>query len=252
MTLRENLQALLDLLFPRTCVVCGRVLDRSEVNICAHCLGDVPHTYYWSREHNPMADRFNECIQRHVEASLDAENLPDAPEMYAFAMALFFYKSGSDYREITKSLKYRGDFGTGRMFARELAMKIREAAFLADADLIVPVPLHWTRRWKRGYNQAEVIAEVLSRELGIPCETSLLQRTRRTKTQTKLGVEQKGKNVSGAFAVKPGSVCEARHVILVDDVCTTGSTLSECHWALRQALGPQVRISAVTLACVGS
>ncbi len=199
-----------------------------------------------------MADRFNECIQKHVEASLDAGNLPDAPEMYAFAMALFFYKSGSGYREITKSLKYRGDMQTGRLFARMLAARIREASYLEDVDLIVPVPLHWSRKWSRGYNQAAVIASELSAELGVPCDESLLQRSRRTRTQTKLGVEQKGENVRGAFRVRPGGYTGALHILLVDDVFTTGSTMSECHWALRTALGPHVRISAVTLACVGS
>ncbi len=309
MTLRESLRALGDLLMPRTCVVCGRVLDGGERQLCRACLDDIPHTYYWAREHNPMADRFNDCIQKHVveglagafdsrrrdSASIAAESdafdsrrrdsasiaaepdaaagalvdgagLPDVAEPYAYAEALFINKADSGYREITKSLKYRGNLEAGRMFAAMLAERIQQAPHLADIDLIIPVPLHWTRRWSRGYNQAETIARALSDALGVPCRSDLLGRVRRTRTQTHLDISQKGKNVSGAFQFKwpaaalPDASVPApdpaapggppRHILLVDDVFTTGSTMSECHKAIRAVLGPSTRISAATLACV--
>ena len=121
----------------------------------------------------------------------------------------------------------------------------------SNTILTEPVPLHWTRRWSRGYNQAECIAKTLAEELGAEMRTDILFRRRRTATQTRLSVEQKGKNVHGAFkaiAQDPAPV----HVLLIDDVFTTGSTLMACFMALREAFpSSAVRISVATLGFVG-
>lgn len=261
-------KAALDLLLPRKCVVCGRRLGLNEDRLCHYCLGDVPHTYYWARKYNPMADRFNEMIGRDALW---------ADEPYAYAAALFFYRAGSGWREITKSLKYHGDIPLGRQFARELGLRLAGSPQFADVDVVMPVPLHWTRRWSRGYNQAEVIAREVAECLGrARLDTKTLVRRRRTRTQTKLSVADKARNVSGAFvarqrvrplwpqrAGKAGfpflwprraawSGCDVRphHVLLLDDVFTTGATLNECRRALRVFYGPGVRISIATLAVV--
>ena len=118
----------------------------------------------------------------------------------------------------------------------------------------MPVPLHWSRKWKRGYNQAEILAQGIAMEMRIPVRTDLLRRIRRTATQTRLGIEAKGENVAGAFCAnikKPDTIKGIRHVILIDDVFTTGSTMTECFMALRKVLPPEVRISIATLAFVG-
>lgn len=123
-----------------------------------------------------------------------------------------------------------------------------------DVDLIVPVPLHWTRRFTRGYNQAEHIAKGLARGMGRPLETGLLVRERRTKTQTRVGVEGKMMNVRGAFAVREEVAqkwADVKHVVVVDDVFTTGATTFECWRVLREHFGPSLRISVATLAGVG-
>ena len=122
--------------------------------------------------------------------------------------------------------------------------------------MVIPVPLHWTRKWKRGYNQAEVIARGIAESLGVPVRTDLLKRCRRTSTQTKMGVDAKRMNVAGAFAATPeltilmeeGGI---RHLLLVDDVFTTGSTSGACFTALRAVIPSPVRISIATLGYVG-
>ena len=245
------LRAAADLLAPRECVVCGRRLGLQEDEICIFCEADLPLTRYSSRVHNPMADRINLLIERHRSDS--------DQEAYAYAASLILYHSGNPYSRIPQALKYRYRLSTGRYFARRLGAEMASAGHFGDVDLVVPVPLHWTRRFQRGYNQAEVIAREVARALGVPCR-DILRRNRRTGTQTRLSVEGKERNVRGAFSLKAGAAgclgaegtagAPPRHLLLVDDTFTTGATLYECFAALRSALGPDLRISFCTLASV--
>ncbi len=262
-----------DLVLPRVCLVCGDRLNLEESHICLGCLADMPLTRYWERGHNPMADRFNERIQKRIEEEAAREG-GAGHERYAFAAALFFYHSEAGYRHIPYQVKYMGNVAAGRYFGRMLGRRLagvgREDTEgpWADVDMVIPVPLHWTRRWKRGYNQAEVVAGAVAEAMGVCMRNDVLIRRRRTKTQVKLNVEDKARNVSGAFAVSEEARAEiaglgprrrggienescdlksVRHILLVDDVFTTGSTLAACHEALREIFPPSVRISAVTL-----
>ena len=238
-TLKTSLSALLDLVLPRVCVVCGRPLLPQEEHLCLDCLSDLPETRYATLGHNPMADRFNERIQ------------VDGYEPYAYAAALYHYRADAGYKRISQALKYHRDFGTGRWAARLLGDRLAGSPLYADVDLVVPVPLHWLRRRQRGYNQAAVIAREVAQALGAPLAPLLLRRVRRTRSQAHLAGEAKAANVAGAFALRPARPPAARHILLVDDVFTTGATLAACHRALRRAYGAQVRISVATLGAVG-
>ncbi len=184
-------------------------------------------------------------------------------EPYAFAAALFFYNADSDYRHIPWHLKYEGGLAAGRFFSRMLGARLAASTQFSDVDVVIPVPLHWTRRWRRGYNQAEVIARGVAEGLGsggdsgsslglpLPVVTDLLRRARYTRTQTRLDAEGKRRNVAGAFVLRPGAVARLqkagiRHLLIVDDVMTTGATLSE---AIRPLL-PHFRVSVATIAFV--
>ena len=157
-----------------------------------------------------------------------------------------------------------------------LGQRLAAAPQFTDVDLVIPVPLHWTRRWSRGYNQAEILARAICKAMSIPGGTSsglpgmtssaipgqprnrpevrtdLLVRARRTRTQTRLSVEEKARNVASAFRVPEPSgakaLASARHILLVDDTFTTGATLYACYAALRPHTS--ARISIATLAVV--
>lgn len=239
------LRAVADLFLPRICIVCGRKLLLDEQHICLLCMADLPRTFFWNQSHNPMADRFNEMLRDSMDIA--------GSEPYTFAASLFFYHDGNSYREITHQIKYQGNIAAGRYFGHMLGVHLASSKIFNDVDMVIPVPLHWTRKWKRGYNQAEVIASSVAVVMDVPLRTDILKRVRRTKTQTRLDIGQKVANVSGAFSLyrRSGAVVKPRHILLVDDVFTTGSTLMACFTALRTVFPPSVRISVATLGFVG-
>lgn len=274
--LKDEAWSALDVILPRKCLVCGRRLNVNEKYLCIYCEADLPLTRYWSQIHNPMADKLNEMIQRGITAAVTGRDgkaevdthpnaRPSMPVKYSYATAFLFYHGEAGYRKIPQQLKYHGDISEGKFYAQILGKMIAGSPHFQDIDAIIPVPLHWLRRWNRGYNQAEVIARAISGETGIPVRTDIIRRVRLTKTQTKLGITAKLQNVSGAFALTarastriksekcPNSdtdISGIRHILVVDDVFTTGATICACINALRTAFNSNVRISAATLGYV--
>ncbi len=248
LNLKTSLLAVTDMFLPRVCVVCGRDLLLEEKHICFSCRVELPRTHFSSIVHNPMADSLNKKLNT------------DAYYPFSYATALFYYAGqvgesrDRDYANISKSLKYRRNFASGRYFSGLLAADLKSSELYRDVDMIVPVPLHPLRKWQRGYNQAEIIAREIARSLGCPLETSLLKRSRNTKSQARLNMEQKSRNLHGAFALNPKSKAlraSHSHILLVDDVFTTGTTLSQAILSLRACFGEGTGISVATLGYVG-
>lgn len=250
--IRTVMRAIADLAVPRICICCGRRLGPEENHLCAPCLEDLPRCRFGKLRMNPMSERFNALLQE-----LDG----DRYEPFSFALPLFFYRG--NYRNITRALKYRRNTGAGIWAAGLLAEELASSLFFRDVDLVVPVPLHWFRRWKRGYNQAEIIAGQVAGRLGVPMEAGIVRRRLSTRSQTKLGKEGRIENVRNAFRVntrKLGKIqgqSGIRHILLLDDVFTTGATLAAAGLALRGALRSVcpgkdgcIRISVASLAAV--
>ena len=223
------------MVWPRRCGVCGGFLDTEERYVCAECLKDMPLTYFWSWRGNP------------------AEQILWARTYLEGVVSLFYYSRDNDYKELLHAVKYSGNLATGRWLGRILGEKMREAAYPLP-DVIVPVPLHWRRQWKRGYNQAEVIARGISEGLAgdVPVLTDILRRVRYSTSQTRMSVGSKWENVSGSFVlidnITAAERLSGRHVLLVDDVLTTGATVEACWDALRVI--PDIRVSYASIAFV--
>lgn len=232
-----------DIIMPRQCLVCGRTLGLHERHLCIWCASDLPFTYYWEQAHNTMANKFNGVLEQFREEGEAME--------YSYATALLFYHGENPYKEIPRAVKYHYNIAAGRYFASLLGRYMACAGQFRDVDAVIPVPLHWLRRRRRGYNQAEVIAGAIARELDARLLPKALVRRRRTGTQTHLDAASRLRNVRGVFRVRrlPEGL---RHVLIVDDTFTTGATLAACYLALRPALGPSVRISVATLSVVDS
>ena len=231
-----------DIIMPRECLVCGRRLARHERFLCLWCASDLPLTYYWEQPHNIMSDKFNGILERFRR---EGEQMP-----YSYAASLLYYHNENPYKRIPQALKYNSNIPAGRFFASMLGDKLASAPQFATVDAVIPVPLHWLRRFRRGYNQAEVIAAAVAQRLNVPMIPKALVRCHRTGTQTRLDATSRLENVLGVFQVRklpPG----LHHALLVDDTFTTGATLAACALALR-AVVPDIKISVATLSVVDS
>lgn len=218
---------LINLLMPVLCPVCGSVLLKNERIICTGCIYELPRTRYSSYLENPVSRLFWGRIY--------VEN----------ATALFQYQKGSRFQRLIHELKYKDRQDIGWEMGRLLGIELKGSPF-ASADTILPVPLHIKKHRQRGYNQCHPIAEGLSEILGIPWYSCHLIRPSVSLTQTSKSRLDRWSNVDGIFEVKdPENLC-GKHIILVDDVVTTGATLEACATALLSQ--ENIRVSIVTLA----
>lgn len=228
------LTSIANLLFPRKCPTCGRRLREWHEVICLHCLSTLPHTLYHSWRGNPLEQRFYGFVPIERAASY------------------FFYTPQSPVHNILYELKYYGNTQMGVEMGHCMATHFQtgEAHFFEGIELIIPVPLATRRMKQRGYNQSALIAKGISETTGIPMEENLLVRIVENPTQTRLkDRSQRWENVKGIFAINHQEAhrMEGRHILLVDDVITTGATLATCAQIIKGAI-PDCRISIATLA----
>ena len=217
----------INLLMPVLCPVCGTVLLKNEGIICTGCLYELPRTRYLSYSENPVSRLFWGRVY--------VEN----------ATALFQYQKGSRFQRLIHELKYKNRRDIGREMGRLLGLELVGSSF-ASANLILPVPLNKKKYRQRGYNQCHPIAEGLSESLGVPWFSGHLIRPSVSLTQTNRSRVDRWSNVDGIFEVKDAGKLIGKHIILVDDVVTTGATLDACATALLSH--EKVRVSIATLA----
>lgn len=217
---------LIDLIFPRSCVVCDELLSPQEKDICLDCLSKLPR----------IEKIHLEEIEKTFWGKIAIER----------ATSFIYYHKSSPYNNLLHHLKYRNHPEVGERLAHLAASELMETGFFDGIDAIVPLPLSKKKLRKRGYNQCDYIAAGLSRATGIPVITGAVRRAVANESQTSKNREERWQNVAGIFALKEPGLLRDKHILLVDDILTTGATLASCAAAIQE--GTSCRTSIFTLA----
>ena len=220
---------LISLFYPRICAACTEPLVRNETLFCTTCRFELPRTHFHLDENNEVAQIFWGRVP--VE----------------FATAHFFFQKGGRVQELLHKLKYKGQKDIGIELGLMIGRDLEQSPF-SEVDMIIPVPLHKSKKRKRGYNQSECIAIGLAKALGKPIDTSTLYRAIANPTQTRKHRFERWTNVENIFKLKLPESLANKHVLLVDDVVTTGATLEACAFTLLQGTNVKVSILAVAKA----
>ena len=211
----------------RSCLSCENELTGQENCVCFHCLSQIEQTgFHLHPDDNELYCRF-------------AGKVP-----VSGAASLFYFDKQGRLQKLLKELKYNELPQVGLFLGELYGEILKESAFAAGIEALLPVPLHRQRLISRGYNQAERIARGMSKSLGIPLRDGDLRRTHKTLTQTRKGSEDRWKNVAGAFAVQAPL---PRTLLLIDDVITTGATLEAVVRAMTAAPDPPERILVASI-----
>lgn len=226
--LSATIHSFIDFFFPRFCICCQERLSINESHICGACQLALPRAIVSSFEDNEMARIFWGLIP--IER----------------CATLFYYTKNSVYTRILMKLKYGNQPKVGITMGRMLAKSIYEKGFFNGIDVIVPVPLSKERERQRGYNQSEWIAKGISEITSIKIYNNFIVRTKVTPSQTSLKLHERLESVQGAFQLKDTHDLIGKHILLVDDVLTTGATLLACAETIAKI--PKTKISIVTLA----
>lgn len=217
------------LLFPPRCLVCGEPLEAGERCICTLCRVTAPLTGYWTQAYNPVYERCSSLVPIHA------------------ASAFLFFVQESGWRRLIHGFKYFGRWNSAREMGRWYGCSLHESGLYDDVEVVIPLPLHPLKLLRRGYNQSDYLAEGIASQLGVKVERGAVRRRRNTASQARKPRRERAQNVEGAFSVLRPERLSGRHILLVDDVMTTGSTLLSCAEAILQA-APDCRISLAALA----
>lgn len=222
------LRYILDAMFPPLCLCCERRLIGGERYICGPCVGLLPRPSDRDIRENGLAQMF--WITFPIEG----------------ATAAFRYYPGDVLSRTLHEMKYGHNRGLCRFMGRVMAAEANVAKLLASADILVPVPLSRKRERERGYNQCTELCQGISEATGIPMIATSLLRNDFTRSQTTMGNRERSLNIKEAFFLADTSALPDRHVVIVDDIITTGATIKECIVALRHI--PGVKISVLAMA----
>lgn len=223
------MESFLGLFYPSLCLTCNRTLFAAERYMCMFCIHDLPRTHFHMDPSNRVAQLFWGRVA--VE----------------YATSWLYFRKGSHYQQLIHHLKYKGlkELGheLGILFGNELVK-----SSLMEADLLMPVPLHAKKERQRGYNQSAWISTGLAAAMQKPVLSSNLIRSRFTPTQTRRNRFERWQNVEGIFEVMDPAPIQNRHILLIDDVITTGATLEAALHTLLASGAAKVSVAALAVA----
>ena len=223
----DLLDDFINLIFPRICACCGNSLWKHEKVICTFCDFHLPKTGFHLEKDNPVTFTFYGRVR--IESGA----------------AFYYFNKGNRAQKLVHQLKYKGRKDIGVFLGEKYGILLRQSSHFETVDLILPVPLHKKKRMQRGYNQSEEFAKGLSATMKIPFDPYALYRCKATETQTRKSRYRRWQNVEEMFAVKDPVQLEGKHILLVDDVITTGATLEACIQTLISIPGVKVSVAAI-------
>lgn len=219
----------LSLLYPKLCAACNASLYKGEREVCIRCRSNLPYTRFQNSKENPVAQLFWGRVL--------VEN----------ATAYFIFRKGSRFQKILHKIKYQNKQSLGIEIGRWFGHELLNTGF-DNVDCVIPVPLHEKKLQTRGYNQSELIARGIAEILVKPLDTKILRRVIANPTQTRKGRYERWTNVDNIFELSNTSLAMNKHILLVDDVVTTGSTLEACISAIQKASGAKVSVAVLAMA----
>ena len=214
------------LLYPEICAGCGSDLRSGKNLLCDECLDGIPVTGFHLHRENPVEKIFRGRL----------------PVVTASAFA--YFSKGSVVQNILHSLKYGGNSDLGVVLGRMMGRALKSCEWSNNLSGVIPLPLHFSKVKKRGYNQAGMICDGISIEMKVPVLTGVIGRTKKTATQTRKTRIERWNNIESKFELKNGADVMNKHVLLVDDVITTGATLEACGAELLKIEGLQLSIAS--------
>ena len=232
--------SLFDILYPRTCPFCGRYISDRQIReehiewLCVDCWKHLPRT-----EQDILRDNSTE------ETLTDGSSEIKQAMRLEKAAAYLFFEKEHPIQWVIHRMKYRDQPMLGFWLARQALLDWRNETFFEDLDLIVPMPLHPKRLRERGYNQAEYIALGISELTGIPVDTTHVLRVRNTPKQARQTGDERKTNVANAFAVVRPEELKDKHILVVDDLITTGETMRACLKAMKRIKGARFTVFAL-------
>lgn len=221
------LSDLLWLLFPELCASCDKALNSGEVCLCTYCRLHLPKTNFHLEKENPVVKHFWGKVGVHSAA------------------AYYYFSKGEKVQHLIHQLKYQGKKEVGVFVGEAYGIDLKQSELFSTAEIVIPVPLHASKLRKRGFNQSDCFAQGLSKTMNIPFSADALKRNLATETQTRKHRYERFENVDRVFEVNKPELVSGKHVLLVDDVITTGSTLTSCAEALLEIPGTKVSIAAM-------
>ena len=226
--MKTAIDSLTHLFFPHIGAGCGSDVINNKQLLCLACTDRLPLTNYHAHADNPVEKTFWGRIPLN------------------HATSYLYFSKDSIVQQLMHQFKYKGNKEIGLYFGKKMGSAILSSTRIQNPDFLVPLPLHPQRQKKRGYNQAEIICRGMGESMGVPVLDHVVGRAAQTETQTHKNRESRWQNMNGKFVLKNQSLLENKHVILVDDVITTGATLEACGLELLKAQG--LLLSIATLA----
>lgn len=223
------LKDIMGLFLPRVCAMCGGDLPEPLEFLCTSCRWEMPLTGFGSRVDNPVIAKLHGMLPL-VNAS-----------------SYLWFADGGDVRAMIHAFKYRGNWRYAYEAGKWYGAELRDGGLYDDVDVVVPIPLHFKKLLRRGYNQAAYIAQGMASVMNVRVDRRSVVRRRYNRSQTERSKSERWENVEGIFAVKHPANLAGKHILLVDDVLTTGATIISCARAILDAV-PDCRISIATLA----